>query len=178
VLEIGEDDVVFLLFGWIRRYKGVLELIRAFKDLRAHGTRLVIAGRPSGEGLEDEIRTAAADDPRILLHLHTIPDDEVQVFMNAADVAVFPYSRVLGSGAVVLAKSFGKACIVASGSGVDEDGAFLYDPDDRGALTRALENAVGDRAGLAQTGASNRARSAEHDWQSVAEATLRTYGVR
>ena len=174
-LNMAEDDVVFLLFGWIRRYKGVMELIRAFKRVHVHGARLVIAGRPSGEGLEDEIRAAAADDPRIVLELRTIPDDAVQLYMHAGDVAVFPYSRVLSSGAVVLAKSFGKACIVASESGVDEEGAFLYDPNDERALTRALERAAGERGLLEEMGKANRARSVEQHWGSVAEATLRLY---
>lgn len=172
-LGIADGEVVFLSFGWIRRYKGVIELIRAFKRFRTKDARLVLAGRPSGEGLEEEIRAEAAGDPRISLHLETIADDDVQLYMNAADAAVFPYARVLGSGAIVLAKSFGKACIVASGSGVDEDGAFVYDPRDGNALTRALESAAGDRARLAQLGESNRARSAQHDWRPVAEATLR-----
>jgi beta-1,4-mannosyltransferase len=167
-LKIAEGDTVFLLFGSMRRYKGVLELIRAFQRVRATRARLVLAGRPSGVGLEAEIRAEAADDDRISLHLRTIPDADVQVYMNAADAAVFPYSRVLTSGAVVLAKSFGKACIVASGSGVDEDGALLYDPHDENALTRALESAAEDRARLTRC-------SAVHDWQSVAEATLQLY---
>jgi glycosyltransferase involved in cell wall biosynthesis len=40
MLEIGDDEVVFLLFGWIKRYKRVVELIHAFKSLSTEKVRL------------------------------------------------------------------------------------------------------------------------------------------
>lgn len=178
-LGIGDDEVVFLLFGWVKRYKRVVELIRAFRSLSFPRARLLIAGKASERAFETEIRTEAAGDPRIHLHLHSIADDEVQLYMNASDVAVFPYSPVLTSGAIVLAHSFGKACIVSSNSGVedttDRDGAFFYDPATESDLTRALQNAIDHRDRLAQMGAYNRVNAEQRNWQDVAESTVQLY---
>lgn len=178
-LGIGDDEVVFLLFGWVKRYKRVTELIRAFRSLSCKGARLVIAGKASERAYENEIRTEAAGDPRILLHLHSIADAEVQLYMNASDVVVFPYAPVLTSGAIVLAHSFGKACVVSSNSGVedtaDRDGAFFYDPGVEGDLTGALQTAIDHRDRLAQIGAYNRVNAERRNWQDVAESTLQLY---
>lgn len=178
-LGIGDDEVVFLLFGWVKRYKHIVELIRAFQSLSFADARLVIAGKASDRTFEHEIRTEAAADPRILLHLRSIPDEDVQVFMNASDVAVFPYAPVLTSGAIVLAQSFGKACVVASNSGVedteDSNGAFFYDSLAEGGLTRALQLAIDHRDRLPQSGAYNRGNAARQSWQDVAEWTLQLY---
>jgi beta-1,4-mannosyltransferase len=178
-LKIEDGDVVFLLFGWVKRYKRVLELIRAFQSLSAKGVRLVIAGRATEPRYENEIRAEAAIDPRILLHLHTIADTDVQTYMTASDVAVFPYSPVLTSGSIVLAESFGKATLVASDSGIEDaatsDGTFFYDPAAAGGLSQALENAIRSRDRLAMMGESNRANAARRDWHHVAEATCQLY---
>jgi glycosyltransferase involved in cell wall biosynthesis len=180
-LEIGDGEVVFLLFGWIKRYKRVIELIRAFRSLSVASARLVIAGKAPEKKLEEEIRTEAASDPRILLHLHSVADVDVQVYMNASDVAVFPYSPVLTSGSLVLAESFGKATLVANDSGVEDptasDGTFVYDSAAAGGLTRALENATASRDRLAQMGEYNRAKATKRDWREVAEATFELYSA-
>lgn len=178
-LGMGEDEIVFLLFGWIKRYKQVIELIRAFRSLPAKNARLVIAGSAPERTFASEIRTETAGDPRILLHLRGIPDAEVQVFMNASDVAVFPYAPVLTSGAVVLAKSFGIACIASKDSGVEDTagstGTLVYDPAAEDALANALQTAIDNRDQLAQMGAHNRATAAQHDWRDVAAATAQLY---
>jgi beta-1,4-mannosyltransferase len=178
-LGIGEREVAFLLFGWVRRYKGVLELIRAFRSLAAEDARLVIAGKGREPEFEHEVRREAAGDPRILLHLETIPDADVQLYMHAADVAVFPYSAVLTSGAVVLAHSFGKACLVARNSGVDDmtgaEGTFVAESAGEEDLRRALAHAIRNRERFAQMGACNRAHAEAQGWERVAKATVDVY---
>jgi glycosyltransferase involved in cell wall biosynthesis len=179
ILEIGDHEIVFLLFGWIKRYKRVVELIRAFKSLSIENARLVIAGKAPEREFENEIRTEAAGDPRILLHLRSIAESEVQVYFNASDVAVFPYVPVLTSGAIVLARSFGKACLAPKDSGVEDPangtGTFFYDPDAEVDLARALQIAIHSRDRLAQMGTCNRANAERQDWENVAALTTQLY---
>jgi beta-1,4-mannosyltransferase len=178
-LGLREGDLAFLFFGWVRRYKGVLELVRTFRSIPAAGSRLLIAGAAPDVGYGRDIETAAAGDPRILLHLGAVPDDDVQVYMNASDAVVFPYDRVLTSGAIALAKSFGKACIVAGHGGltgdVGSDGAFFYDPAHPLALRDALEGAATRIDQLREMGVRNREAARRWTWDHVADATLEVY---
>jgi glycosyltransferase involved in cell wall biosynthesis len=141
----------------------------------------VIAGKASERAFESEIRAQAADDPRILLHLRSIAESEVQVYFNASDVAVFPYVPVLASGAIVLARSFGKACLAAKDSGVEDPanstGTFFYDPAAEDDLPRVLQIAVQNQDRLALMGAHNRANAERQDWENVAALTAQLYAA-
>ena len=173
-LGVEPDARVFLAFGQVRSYKGLDELIRAFGELRAPDARLVIAGEPVAH-----VAPPTTGDPRVRLFLRHVPDAEVQVFLNAADLLVLPYRSVLTSGAAMLALSFGRG-IVAPRLGclpeLERSGAaLLYDPSDpdglAGALARALEldaSALGERA---------RRFARTLSWDAIARRHLAAYGV-
>src|SRR5690606_40109602 len=108
----------------------------------AANAELVIAGAPLNAQVEKDVRDAATSQ-HVHLHPHFVPDAEIQVYMNAADAVVLPYHDVLTSGAVVLAMSFGKACIAARIGCIpdmlDDAGAILYDPDRSDGRREALK---------------------------------------
>lgn len=108
-----QDDVVLGFVGGVRPNKGVDRLVRVFRQCDDPRLRLLIAGAP---GLPDEyiaaIRTAVAKDSRIRLCLARIPDQELQYYYRAADAIVLPFARILTSGSVMLAMSFGRAVVV------------------------------------------------------------------
>jgi len=58
--------------------------------------------------------------------------------MNACDVVVFPYQEILTSGAVILAMSFGRACVAPRLGCIqdvlDDKGAFIYEPSNKAGL--------------------------------------------
>jgi glycosyltransferase involved in cell wall biosynthesis len=89
----------------------------------------MFAGRPINESITKEIALAIDGDLRIKFLPGYVADDDVQVHLNACDVYVLPYQRVLTSGAAVLAMSFGKPCIAPrTGCVTDilkEEGAFF-----------------------------------------------------
>lgn len=112
-LGLPVDSFVFACLGLMRPYKGLEELLPAFRaafpadnSLTAK-LRLVLAGRPPDAGYVSRLRTLARGDPRIILDPRFIPEDEVQVYLNAADSAVLPYRQITTSGAALLAFSFG-----------------------------------------------------------------------
>src|SRR5690606_28870043 len=119
-LGIPPDVTVFVLFGLIAPYKGLTELLDAFDQLceREPGRNvLLVAGAPT-----DDPETKAGCE-RLLTHptahasLRKIPTEEVQVFLRAADVAVFPYRRMLNSGALALALTFGLPVVMRDDCG-------------------------------------------------------------
>jgi len=105
-LLIDENDYVFLFFGSIRAYKGLEELVESFIRINANhpATTLLIAGRGLDKQIDAYLKTKTHK--KIITRIGFIPDDEVQVFLNASDVMVLPYKNVLTSGTALLALSF------------------------------------------------------------------------
>ncbi|HLY39427.1 MAG TPA: hypothetical protein VKU61_15390, partial [Candidatus Binatia bacterium] len=110
--------------------------------------------------------------------LRHVPDAEVQVFMNAADLVVLPYRAVLSSGAAMLALSFGRG-IVAPRVGclaeLERTGAaILYDPAVADGLAAALRRALDADAAALGERARRFARSLS--WDAIARRHLAVYG--
>lgn len=145
-LGLQPHEKVFLFLGQIRPYKGVEELIAAFRQLEGDGYVLLIAGNPQDAGYAARIEAAAHGDPRIRLRLGYVPDEELHRYLLAADADVLPYREVTTSGAALLAFSFGVP-IVAPRIGcfpalVEGSRGVLYEPDDPHGLVRALAQAA------------------------------------
>ena len=180
ILGLNLDATVFLFLGHIRPYKGVAELITAFKQLDDPKAILVVAGSPLNTTIAHSIQQLAAEDSRIILKLEAIPDVDLQTYFNAADVAVFPYRQILTSGALILAMSFARACIAPRLGALpetveDQVGAFLYDPNDKEGLLLALEEALHSKANLRTMGQKNLERAQQWDWDSIAQETYKIY---
>lgn len=91
-----------LFFGQVRPYKGVSTLVRSATFLPDDVT-IVIAGKPQSLELEEELRSLANHSAQVALDLRFIPAEELSYYLWASDVAVFPYSESLASGAAHLA---------------------------------------------------------------------------
>lgn len=172
-----EEDVVFLFLGVIRPYKGVFHLVSAFGQLDHPRAQLLIVGRPANEALRKKLEDHLRRHQRIRARLAFIPDDEIQIYMNGADVVVLPYRDVLTSSSVLLAASFGKAVIAPRVGCLPEDldsrGAFLYDANQEDALMNAMRQAL--NADLAGMGRDNFERAGEFDWDDIARKTYDVY---
>ncbi|MGH6898393.1 MAG: glycosyltransferase [Geminicoccaceae bacterium] len=111
-LGLPEDAQVLLHFGLLRPYKNAPHLIRTFRELPQAKAILVMAGKPYDGIVEREVRLSADGCPRIRLLLRWIPLAEVQYLFVASDLVVLPYRRILNSGTVLLALSFGRPVLV------------------------------------------------------------------
>jgi beta-1,4-mannosyltransferase len=119
-LGIPSGQTIVQFFGGINPYKNVPHLIEMFRRAAVPESMLVIAGRPSSEEVERQVRSAAGDDRRIQLHLRRVPEDEVQVFFKAADLVVLPFLEILNSGSAILALSFDKPVLVPNAGSLPE----------------------------------------------------------
>lgn len=179
-LGLRGDQRVMLFLGNIRPYKGVGELVDAFLAHEDPLARLVIAGRvkrPEDLALLEE---KVGGDPRVMLRPGFVEDDQLQVYLGAADIVVFPYRDVLTSGAVVLAMSFGRACLAPRLGCIpdvlDEAGAILYDPDDpAGGLRAAVATAFEEAEGLGGMGSHNLAKAESWNWGRIGGLTAAVY---
>ncbi|HOB32769.1 MAG TPA: glycosyltransferase family 1 protein, partial [Verrucomicrobiota bacterium] len=92
---------------------------------------------------------------------------------------VLPYKDVLTSGAVLLAMSFGRACIAPRLGTItdylDDRGAFLYDANDPAGLSKALQEALEKSEQTETMGKHNLQKAEECSWNRIAQATVRLY---
>jgi beta-1,4-mannosyltransferase len=172
---------VFLFFGLIRPYKGVVELLRAWRRRAAQETLepaiLVIAGDVADQEYADELRELAAGmEATVRLELRRIEDSDVGLYFGAADVAVFPFRKITNSSSVSLAMEFGLPIVAPDFPVLREmlRGAtdFLYEPGETGleeALSRAM---VGD---LDEPRERIQSASERFDWSVAATATIDGY---
>ncbi|MGQ9621570.1 MAG: glycosyltransferase, partial [Bacteroidales bacterium] len=126
-----------LFFGFIRAYKGLDLLIKAFRWVREEylETRLIIAGefyedeKPYLKMIEEE---GLKND--VIIFNRFIKDDEVACFFSACDVVVQPYKHATQSGVTQIAYHFEKPMIVTDVGGLREivpDGrcGYIVRPD-------------------------------------------------
>lgn len=174
------NETVFLFLGNIRPYKGVELLIEAFSQIPEKNIRLLIVGKPIDDKLKSKLTAAAEADGRVRLVFEFVPDDEIQLYFNASDVVVFPYKEVLTSGAVILAMSFAKACIVGDvgcmRESLHENGGICYSASNPEGLKEALMRAIElGEPKLNQMGINNYQVARDLGWSKIAAQTVEAY---
>lgn len=141
-LGLSAEATVYLFLGHIKPYKGVEELIQAFRSIEDRGIRLVIAGKPLDTQTADRLHAMARGDSRITTAVDYLPDEQLQVYLNAADVLVYPFRQMHTSGSVLLGMSFARPVIVpvmaSLPEDVDKNAGIFFDPNDPLALRGAL----------------------------------------
>ncbi len=178
-LKISEEDKVFLYFGQIRSYKGIPELIYAFNKLDNKKAKLFIVGKLLDEDIA--VKILSNRDDRIKSVLTFVPDGDIQIYMNAADVVVLPFKDILTSGSAILAMSFGKP-IIAPKVGcitdtIDKKGGFLYPIEkSENGLIGAMQDALNtDRTTLQYMGKNNFRLAEQFGWDEVGKRTYNIY---
>lgn len=178
-LGLTNSNFVLLFIGAIRPYKGIIELIEKFQQISHNNLYLIIAGNPISQKFSQLIESKIQGDRAIKFIPGYIPDSQVQVYLNACDAVVFPYQDILTSGSVLLAMSFEKPCIVPRLGCIkevlDEQGAFLYDPDNKDGLSQALINVIKQKDRLSEMGKHNLELASKYNWQEIAKTTFNIY---
>jgi glycosyltransferase involved in cell wall biosynthesis len=146
-LGLPDDAFVYLFLGLLRPYKGLEDLVDAFKKMDRPEARLLVAGKVFGvNSYASKLKNLSQADFRIKLVPEFIPDEAIQVYLNACDFFVLPYKDITTSGAAALALSFGRPIIAPSIASFPEvitsDSGILYDTSQPNALTSALQAAI------------------------------------
>lgn len=182
LLDLPSDGRVILFLGSLRPYKGVEELLAVSKEFSASDRKVffVVAGKPfSEEYRECLIRLSSRSDSYVRLFLEHVPEDRVPLFFSAADVAVFPYRRILNSGSVFLSLTFGVPVLVPRLGSLEELAQsyphmlYLYEPP----LTKEKLSLVLDQLDLFKAECQQEWDSflKKFDWSLISEQTLMFY---
>lgn len=127
VLGIPEKSFVFLVFGNVRYYKGLGEVIAGFSAAAEEDDLLMIVGKNPDSA---EVARISRIDPRILVFNDKIRERKVQFYFNASDCCIIHYREIFTSGNIFLAMGFSLP-IVAVNKGiihevVKDDFGILY----------------------------------------------------
>lgn len=138
--NLDDSSFLFLTFGYIAEYKGIIEVIEIFKNLGQQKV-LLIAGpvKRSNEKYFGRIANSAKDSSNILLINEYIPEEDVAIFFNACDCVLFNFHDILNSGGVELALSYHKKIIIPNQGCLKEiQGENIYKFDHQDELCNIL----------------------------------------
>ena len=143
--QLGLTSPTILFFGLIRRYKGLIHLLRAMPlVLKAIDCTLLVVGEfyDDREECLDLIRS-----PELSAHVRLVdryvPNEEVALYFSAADLIVLPYTSATQSAVVPIAYSFERPVVTTRVGGlsevvVDAQTGFIVDPADPKGLAEAI----------------------------------------
>jgi len=186
-LELALEDMVLLMFGVIRPYKGVEETVQALAEVvkKRPDCKLIVAGNALDSGYLQRVQ-ALADalgvQSHIQWHVGYIPSVQVGLFHAAADVVLFPYHEISQSGAFLTAAALGKCTLTTLVGGLaeivrdGENGVQVDSSDPRtlvAGLQRCITLSAAERERMGQALKQYVGRNL--DWKSIAKSNVDVY---
>jgi D-inositol-3-phosphate glycosyltransferase len=122
-LGLNSDYRYLLFFGFIRSYKGLDLLIKAFADkrLRKKKLKLIIAGEfyENDTPYRELIKLYDLGND-VIIHDRFIKDNDVPIYFSVADLVVQPYRSATQSGVTQIAFHYDKPMLVTEVGGLRE----------------------------------------------------------
>lgn len=122
-LNLSKEDRYILFFGFIRDYKGLDLLLKAFANpyFKPNRIKLIVAGEFYADEIKyrELIRELNLEDD-VILRTSYIPNTEVQHFFNGADIIAQPYKSATQSGVTQIGYHFNKPMLVTNVGGLAE----------------------------------------------------------
>ncbi len=120
-LNLPQDKTILLFFGFIRDYKGLDLLMKAYKKAYTEDLLLVVAGEFYNNGAQyGELEKNLQLEGAIEWRTDFIPDDKVRYYFSAADLIVQPYKTATQSGVTQIAYHFERPMLVTNVGGLAE----------------------------------------------------------
>ncbi|MFP4135051.1 MAG: glycosyltransferase [Halothece sp.] len=178
-LDLPLTGLIYLNFGMLRPYKGVDKLLEVWEQnqKQLQEDTLVIAGKAGDDAYGDKLQAKASQLPRVFLHNSFIEDDLIHVYFSVADFVVCPFQKILTSGSLILAMSFGKPIIAPRfptiAETVGKADTLLYDPQQEDGLLEAIQQSKKeDITALSKVVMSECDRL---DWSNISQKTYQVY---
>lgn len=113
VTQLQAQDQVYLMFGQIREYKGILPVAQIFARMPGKTEKkLIVAGSSKEAAYTRKLEQLSLQHPGIILIPEFIPDEGESYFYGLADTVILNHQETLTSGAAVLAMNYGKKLLV------------------------------------------------------------------
>ena len=144
-LGIDHMGPLVLFFGFIRDYKGLDLLLKAFgrKEIRELSVKLLVAGEfYTDPETYHELAEELGIDKHIFWHTHFIPNEKVREYFCASNLVAQPYKSATQSGVTQVAYHFEVPMLVTAVGGLPEmvphgKAGYVVEPDPK-AIAEAL----------------------------------------
>lgn len=171
-LGVDPETPVLLFFGFVRPYKGLRYLLQAMATVCRHvAARLFVVGEfwDNKERYVKLISELALESQVTIIDRY-VPNEELGLYLAAADVVVLPYVETSQSAAARLALDAGVPVIASRVGGLREmiaDGVngLLVEPCDAQSLARAIVHYF--ETGLRSHFEGNRCQCDDAGWEEV-----------
>jgi len=169
-IGFGKEDFVILFLGTIRPYKGILELVNAFLDIKENNWKLIIAGFSFEGPYVKEIKNKISGNNNIKLFLGHQAEDKLQYYFNSCDVVACPFKKIENSGSVILAMGFKKPVIAprvgAVANRLSQQDILLYNNKVENSLKELKNISIKE---LADIGQSNFNEVQKYTWKDFSK---------
>jgi glycosyltransferase involved in cell wall biosynthesis len=178
----GAEGPVILSFGLLRPYKGIGNLLEAYRRLVVavpSPPELWIVGNPRMDvGPLRELAAQAGGKVRFVTRF--VEDAEIPAIFRRADLLVLPYLDAEHSGVLYTGLAFGKPMVLSAVGGFPEvaaaGAAQLAPPGDAAALAAVLEELIGDESARRDlAAAATHAAAGPFSWDEAARRTIDLY---
>jgi glycosyltransferase involved in cell wall biosynthesis len=141
------DTIRFLFFGYIRRYKRLDLLIKAFRNLRNAGFSNIELAITGDCDEWDEYQQLIGDESGIQTRIEVVRSSDVSDVVAACHYVVLPYQDTAQSGVLTLAYQYGKPVIASDIPGFRdciEEGTtgFFFESESERSLTEVMRDAI------------------------------------
>lgn len=177
-LGIPMNKKVLLCFGMIRKYKG-MELFADAIEKLGNDYIGIVAGKRKSEEVASYLKKKERELKNLIVVDEFIPDEDVQIYFNACDVVVLPYTSITTSGAALLAYYFAKPVITTDLGGLPEivingKNGLLVQPNDTDALVEAIKKIFNmDYENMGKE--AYKMAKEKFTWERLAEQTIKVY---
>lgn len=103
---IKDEDFVFTMYGLIRPYKHYEDGIKAFRELKLDGAKLILAGESRDKTYTCYLKECCGSDQNIILDIRYFPDSELDALLEISDVIVIPYVNYSSMNSAVMLQAF------------------------------------------------------------------------
>jgi len=179
--RLGVEGRMILFFGYIRKYKGLGVLLKAFAEAsRTLRMKLFIVGEfYDDKSKYDSLIKQLGIDSKIEVIDRYVPNEEVELYFEAADLVVLPYLSATQSGIVQISYAFDTPVIVTSVGGlpdVVEDGVTgrVVRPNDPAGLADAVVDFFSSSRAESMIDGVKRARK-RFSWAGCAAVIMELY---
>lgn len=175
--KLGVQGDVAAFFGYVRHYKGLDLLLRAWPRVRERRpVTLLVAGEFYEDKAPYRALVTAAGAGAVRLMDHYLPDDEVEALFKAADVVVLPYRSATQSGVTHVAYALGVPVIITDVGGLGEtvrgeETGLVVPPENPDALADAVVRFFSEDLGPRLRAGVEAVRRA-HSWDVLADEVV------
>ncbi|MGG6283152.1 glycosyltransferase family 4 protein [Leptolyngbya sp. AN03gr2] len=177
-LNLPTHGRLFLTLGLLRAYKGIETLLETWRENQSifANCTLVIAGKAS-PAYAEKLQHMIAELPNVVLIPEFIEDDRIHLFFSAASIVVLPYKKILNSGSLILAMSYGVP-VIAPGIGsiseyLGDANSLLFCPDEKQGLLKAMQQSL--HTDLEQLSQNTIEACDRLDWNEIGRSTKQFY---